>query len=257
MPDEPLRVVMLCGNDQTSRLMFHGLKTHASIQCVIVESRASNLALARRRVKRLGYLKVAGQLLFIACNRVLARSSRARIRQIIRESGMDDGDFQECQVIHVRTINSPEVVELLARMHPEAVVVNGTRILSPEILGAVPVPFINTHVGMTPKYRGVHGGYWALANGDPDHCGVTVHLVDPGIDTGGVLYQAVIRTDRRDNFNTYPVRQLAAAIPLMRAALEDVKHHRLQVRTGILPSRLWSHPTLFQYLKTWLTRGIH
>nr|WP_275976033.1 formyl transferase [Geothrix oryzisoli] len=237
--------------------MFHGLKAHVSIQCIIVESRVSNLALARRRVKKLGYRRVAGQLLFIACNKAMAYCSKARIRQIIRESGMEDGDFPETLVMHVPTINGQEVVERLKQLSPESVVVNGTRILSREVLAAVPVPFINTHVGMTPRYRGVHGGYWALANGDPDHCGVTVHLVDPGIDTGGVLYQATIHPDRRDNFNTLPVRQLSAAIPLMRAALDDVKHHRIQTRTGVLPSGLWSHPTLFQYLKTWMARGVH
>jgi folate-dependent phosphoribosylglycinamide formyltransferase PurN len=95
-----------------------------------------------------------------------------------------------------------------------------------------------------------------MASGDPEHCGVTVHLIDPGIDTGGVLYQATIHPDGRDNFNTYPVHQLAQAIPLMKAALDDVRLQRLEVKAGVLPSRLWSHPTLFGYLKTWMSKGI-
>ena len=41
------------------------------------------------------------------------------------------------------------------------------------------------HAGITPQYRGVHGGYWAVVNNDPEHCGVTIHFVDKGIDTGG------------------------------------------------------------------------
>ena len=45
-------------------------------------------------------------------------------------------------------------------------VVNGTRILSRRMLESIDAVFLNMHVGITPKYRGVHGGYWALANGD-------------------------------------------------------------------------------------------
>jgi methionyl-tRNA formyltransferase len=36
--------------------------------------------------------------------------------------------------------------------------------------------FVNIHVGITPKYRGVHGTYWALVNNDVENSGVTVHL---------------------------------------------------------------------------------
>src|SRR5438093_9923670 len=46
------------------------------------------------------------------------------------------------------------------------VVVNGTRIISEAVLTASDAVFINMHAGITPKYRGVHGGYWALYNGD-------------------------------------------------------------------------------------------
>ena len=45
-------------------------------------------------------------------------------------------------------------------------------------------PVINMHAGITLRYRGVHGGYWALAEQHPEWVGTTVHLVDPGIDTG-------------------------------------------------------------------------
>ena len=53
------------------------------------------------------------------------------------------------------------------------------------LLEAVPAVFLNTLAGITPSYRGVHGAYWALVQRQPDACGVTVHLVDAGIDTGG------------------------------------------------------------------------
>ncbi len=54
------------------------------------------------------------------------------------------------------------------------------------------------HAGITLRYRGVHGGYWALAEQHPEWVGTTVHLVDPGIDTGGILAQSTFeRVPRR------------------------------------------------------------
>ena len=104
---------------------------------------------------------------------------------------------------------------MVARAGAAVVVVNGTRIIARRVLEASDAVFINTHCGITPEYRGVHGGYWALYRSDPENCGVTVHLVDPGIDTGGILAQQRIEPGPHDNFVTYPYLQLAAGLPLL------------------------------------------
>jgi methionyl-tRNA formyltransferase len=74
-------------------------------------------------------------------------------------------------------------------------------------------------VGITPEYRGVYGAYWALLNNDVENCGVTIHKVDKGIDTGALIKQAVIQIGNRDNFKTYPVHQYGVAIGLMKQTL--------------------------------------
>jgi methionyl-tRNA formyltransferase len=103
------------------------------------------------------------------------------------------------------------------------------------------------HAGITPKYRGVHGVYWALANKDPQNCGVTVHLVDAGIDTGAIISQKNITVNPQDNFVTYPLLQLAEGIPLMKKAIEDILSNRLVIQPATGESRLWHHPTIWQY----------
>ncbi|RZK35168.1 MAG: formyl transferase, partial [Hymenobacter sp.] len=148
----------------------------------------------------------------------------------------------------VPSVNSPECIALLQELQPDVVVVNGTRIIGKKVLASVPCPFLNTHAGITPLYRGVHGGYWALANNDPSHCGVSVHLVDTGIDTGGILYQALIAPTAEDNFTTYPLLQLAAGLPLLARGVRDALAGTLRRRPApVGESRLWSHPTLSEY----------
>ncbi len=75
------------------------------------------------------------------------------------------------------------------------------------------------------------------------------------MDTGGVLYQQRIQVEGNDGFNTYPLHQLAAAIPLMKQALRDAVDGNLTPRDGVDPS-VWYHPTLGQYLRYRFSRSV-
>ena len=128
--------------------------------------------------------------------------------------------------------------------------------ISKKTLNCINATFINTHAGITPNYRGVHGAYWALANNDIDNCGVTVHLVDTGIDTGGILYQENIKITKQDNFTTYTYLQIAEGIKLMKKALNDIIKNNISIVKKQSDSKLWSHPTIWKYLITRITKGI-
>ena len=78
------------------------------------------------------------------------------------------------------------------------------------------------HAGITPAYRGVHGGYWALAEGRTDLVGTTIHLVDEGIDTGGVIEQASFSPTEADTFVTYPYLHTAAGLPPLIEAVRGI-----------------------------------
>ena len=124
-------------------------------------------------------------------------------------------------------------------------------------LRCIPAIFINMHAGITPLYRGVHGGYWALAREDPCNCGVSVHLVDEGIDTGSVLGQSLIEPTDADNFVTYGFLQLGAGIPLLMNAVRQALNGQVTtIKSPEGPSRFWSHPTLCSYIKDFVVRKV-
>jgi methionyl-tRNA formyltransferase len=247
---------MLAGPDESGRIMYHALKGHFEIIKVILEEPPPKSRMLARRAKKLGWLTVFGQMLFALYAKLMSRFAHKRIKEIKQAYAMNDRPYDVGCVVHVASINDEAVIGLLQRLAPQAAVVNGTRIIAPKILNAIKVPFVNTHMGITPAYRGVHGGYWALAREDAAHCGVTIHLVDPGIDTGGILYQKQIEISKRDTFCSYPYLQLAWAIPLMKRALEDVQDGRLRTVSVDLPSRLWYHPTLWTYFVNYVVRGV-
>lgn len=250
------RVVMLCGDGPSSWFMYNALASEVEVLAVVVERKPSARGMIRYRVRQLGWFTVIGQLAFIAFNRLLARLQRRRSDELILRYGLQAA-LPPADITHrVDSVNSTAVRRLLKKLDPDAVVVNGTRIVSRKVIDCIRRPFLNTHAGITPRYRGVHGGYWALVHDDAEHCGVTVHLVDAGVDTGGVLYQQQIHVEDSDGFNTYPLHQLAAGIPLMKQALRDVVDGHLTSRDGVGPSRLWYHPTLGQYLRYRFSRPV-
>lgn len=242
-----MSVVMLAGRGASTWMVANRLRHEVPLQAIVVEQPASRRLLWKRRISKFGWWHVAGQLLFSVYARRLKAEAAARAAEICREFGLD-GRLPEGIGIHeVASANDKQTIDTLRRLAPRVVVVNGTRILSKQVLESVDAVFLNMHVGITPKYRGVHGGYWALANRDPEHAGVTVHLVNTGIDTGAVLYQTRIHPSAGDNFVTYPLLQVAAGIPLMRRAVLDALDGSLRPKTVELPSRLYYLPTLWQY----------
>mgnify|MGYP001770929978 CR=1 FL=1 len=252
-----LKVVMLICDGSSSRIIYHKLKNDCDIVCVIKEDSIPNSILLKNRIKKLRYIKVFGQLTFMVFNKFLKLISKARIEEIKNKHNLDTSSIEHDNIVSVNSINDKKVEDILKEMNPDLVLVNGTRIIKSNILSSLDKPFVNTHVGITPKYRGVHGGYWALANNDKENCGVTVHLVDEGIDTGNILYQAIIETSEEDNFNTYPYLQTAQAIDLLGSVLNDLKNDGLKPKESLTKeSALWSHPTIFEYVKNFIKFGV-
>ncbi len=151
------------------------------------------------------------------------------------------------QTIDVDSINSGEVRALMEKCKPAAVVVSGTGIIGKRLLAMVPT-FINIHCGITPRYRGVHGAFWAVVEGRPELAGTTVHLIDPGVDTGAILGQALIKVEPDDTYRTLPVKQYVAGLDLVANAVNDALAGQIKTfQRSDLESRQWYSPTLWDY----------
>lgn len=248
-------IVVLTAGGALANIVINGLATLLGPLTVIEERPESKAEVIRRRARKLGWITAVGQVGFGLAQRVLWPNSR-RIAEIWRTHGLDPAPARQVTVHSVPSVNSPECRALLQSLASGVIAVYGTRILKSATLAAVSVPFINYHAGINPKYRGQHPGYWALAEGDAENAGVTVHLVDAGVDTGDVLYQARVTFDSEDTIASYQHLQAAHALPLFARAIEDALQGRLAPRPIDLPSRQYFPPTLWGYLATGFTRGV-
>jgi folate-dependent phosphoribosylglycinamide formyltransferase PurN len=253
------RVVLLAGEGDSTNIVYHHLSARFDDVVAIVERGVPKLELAKRRAKRLGWPTVAGQVVFVAAVMpLLRRAGRGRISEILAEQGFDTSPIPALG--RVESVNSPESVRLLQGLDPKVVVVNGTRIIAKSVLGSVDCPFLNTHAGITPRYRGVHGGYWALRERRRDLVGTTVHLVDPGIDTGGILAQGVFDAGKRDTIVTYPYLHLSCGLPLLARCVSQVLEGRELETVASLDAsgatKLRWHPTIWDYLAGYIFKGV-
>ena len=237
-------------------MLVNALFDHFGTISVLREEPESKLAIVRRRARLVGWQQAAGQAAFGLVQKLIAWRSAHRLAAICDRNGLDPRLDPAIAVRDAGSVNSETCRAALRSLAPDVVVVYGTRIIKRATLDSVSAPFINYHAGVNPKYRGQNGAYWARSNADPDHAGVTVHLVDEGVDTGDVLYQACAWFAADDNIATYQHRQMVVALPLLIRAIEDAMAGRLQPRRVELPSRQWFHPTLWGYLRTGVKQGV-
>lgn len=256
------KIIMIVGDWNYPKMVYNSLKDEFEINHIIIDNGENTSKLLKRRIKRLGIIHVIGQLLF----RIIAVTynnftSKKRFQNILEENNIKESDFETNKTTVVPSINSKQGQELLKKLNPDIVVIVTTRILSKKTLESVNAKFINVHAGITPLYRGLHGAYWSLINNDKENCGVTVHLVDEGIDTGNILYQDTI-TDSitpKDNFMTYTFLQLAKALPLLKKAIKDIQNGTMKTKTNSeesINNALYYHPTLWFYLYNRWFKGI-
>ena len=254
-----MKIAVLCSNCQTTDILLSRLSERASDTVLVLrEPKLPATTILRHRLRRLGMWTTLGQIAFMALvPPLLTSSARARTQILLSEHTTGARTPVGMNIRDVPQINDQAVVDALAAFRPDVVLVNGTRIIRARVLDSVEAAFVNVHAGITPQYRGVHGGYWALYSGDAANFGATIHLVDKGVDTGPVLAHVRTAPGAADNFTTYPLLQYLVALPRLEAILDGLPGSLARTVTypADTPSKQWYHPTLLQYLRGYI-RGI-
>ncbi|MEM7493637.1 MAG: formyl transferase [Pseudomonadota bacterium] len=249
-------IVALTAGGPHAWIMINALRERFGAFPVIQEAGESSSVFWKRRLKLLGGLKVASMMAARVPLKFTKRGTDQLIKEMIDQHGLKPERDEDQSILDVPSVNSDPCRERLKALNPKVVFVVSTRMIGRKTLGVIDAPFLNYHSGVNPAYRGMFGGYFALANGEPEYFGATIHLVDQGVDTGDVLYQSRVNVDPRDNFHTYLWRIAAGSREIVVNAVEDALEERLEPYSVDLPSRQYFAPTLGGYLKTGILRGV-
>jgi methionyl-tRNA formyltransferase len=118
-----------------------------------------------------------------------------------------NGDTVECR-------NERLDSAVLASIQPDWIVSYGYRyLIRPPVLEQFPGRIINLHVSLLPWNRGADPNFWSWFEGSPK--GVTIHQIDPGMDTGPVLAQRELDLDGL-------TETLATSYDRLRLEIEDL-----------------------------------
>lgn len=132
----------------------------------------------------------------VSGTRAVERAERAGIRTAV----IPRRDFRD------RVEHDLALVTRLCEAEPDLVVLAGyMRIVSPALLKAFPWRVINLHPALLPAFRGTHSISDAVHYG-VKVTGVTVHFVDPGVDSGPVIAQEAVRVEDGDTPETLAAR---------------------------------------------------
>lgn len=178
----PLRVMVLCGRSARHLYVANALCRASEVVAIVQES-GSEFSW-RKLAKRLRPDN-------------LARKAWRWLRDRRRYTGNPEARFffgdqpprldQPERVTTVPHINHPDVVAMARRLQPDVVAVFGTSLIRGELLNQGRLGIVNLHGGLSPDYRGADCTFWALHNGEPEKVGCTLHWIDAGIDTGGLI----------------------------------------------------------------------
>jgi hypothetical protein len=112
--------------------------------------------------------------------------------------------------------------------HDELVVGFGSSYIRAATLARLQFGMLNLHTGILPNYRGVKSEFWALARGDADAIGWTLHFMAPGLDEGDIVLQSRVEW-QGESLGEIRGKLLVDAVPKVGVLLDQVR------RTGALP----------------------
>lgn len=128
-----------------------------------------------------------------------------------------------------RTAWGEALLAAIEQYQPGLVVSAGLmRILPPGVVRTLSPNLINTHPALLPQFPGAHAVRDALAAGI-DETGVTVHIIDEGVDTGPIVRQVSVLIESGDTEQTLHERIKVAERPLLIGVIQDIAQHNIDL----------------------------
>ncbi len=108
----------------------------------------------------------------------------------------------QLEVLQPEKVNRKDFLEVIYKIAPDILVVAGYgQILRSSLLEMAPLGCINVHASLLPRYRGADPIRWAILNGE-EKTGVSIMLMDEGIDSGPILATHEVVIEDSDNSYT-------------------------------------------------------
>lgn len=111
--------------------------------------------------------------------------------------------YKECKLLtflknRYNVIQTEEKININDTLDIDYIISFGYKhIITKNIIEKFKNKIINLHISYLPYNKGYHPNFWSFYENTPK--GVTIHLIDEGIDTGDILIQQLITFNETEN----------------------------------------------------------
>lgn len=121
-----------------------------------------------------------------------------------------------------------ETISFLQSKKPDLIIVAAYGVILPKEVLAIPkFGCINVHASLLPKFRGASPIHEALKQGETNS-GVSIMLMDEGIDTGPVFFEKSVQINEQDKYLELENKLIDAANEILIPTLEKIINAELQ-----------------------------
>jgi methionyl-tRNA formyltransferase len=137
--------------------------------------------------------------------------------------------------------NDPSFVAKIRVCAPDFIVsFQYDRILKTPLLEVPRIASVNLHYSPLPRLRGCFPTKWAIINDEPS--GVTLHYINPGIDSGDIIDQTIVALSKRETDQSLYVKLESAAKTLFRKYVPALARRKLPRGTAQDEAHASYHP---------------
>ena len=177
----------------------------------------------------------ANNLVGIECVKHLRASGTNLQALVVHESGrqkmaaeiIDESGLPADHIFTGNQLKDPQVIQRLFELKPDCgVSAFFGYIFRRPIIDLFPRGIVNLHTSLLPLNRGSFPNVWTIV--DQTAAGVTMHLVDEGVDTGSILAQAQVEVSPADTGQTLNKRLESTMIELFKDNWESFAQGNLE-----------------------------
>ena len=109
-------------------------------------------------------------------------------------------DFLSKDADVTQTMDKMSLLEI-KNLSPDLIISYGYKhIIKKDVIDAYDGKIINLHISYLPWNKGMYPNMWSIIDDTPK--GVTIHLIDEGIDTGDILFQCEVKIEDEDTLSS-------------------------------------------------------
>ncbi len=190
----------------------------------------------------------------------LRQSDQQTLLTVAQASGLSARHVQElardvgCPCLTVGDHNDARSLEFIRQQTPDAIAFTGGGLIRRDLLAIPRLGVLNCHMGLLPHYRGMDVVEWPLLEARPEQpvppeLGLTVHFMDPGVDTGPILRSESISLERGDDFRRLRERLTARMPTLLLEVLRGLRDQTIdpQAQAASAGKQYYvMHPRLYE-----------